>query len=705
MAKRVSNLSCILGICLCVIGASKGNCGDLPAENDNFASAAEIFGNPASGTAVIDFATREQDERPFSTDAVTAGQTVWWKWTAPGDGLVQIFVTNTAVWPLFGVFDGVSFGSAVRIPLVIPYLNNLAPSFAIALPGPPPDPSAEIFQFHAQKERTYRIGVDATVRPNEIILLGGPSKIGSIPPPPPPPLFVTSGPVTLNLAFVPAPNGDAFLAANEISSEGGGFGGNVNGAGSESGEPIQPGAIGRTVWFKWTAPSHGMYRFTALDSNGPVVLAVFQGSDLSNLFRIRTTATLWSSRCGNFWRTRPVTISARKGDVFYLQTDTLETGLTGNFQFAIDYFASPPNDDFTNRISLEGDVADFEGTNLGATAESGEATEVGSGGASVWYRWTASETGTITISTNAPVIYPRPTVTNFPSLFDTRPAGTSSSSITTVTIISGEINQGTRDCVAFEAQPEIFQPFFTVYEVSGGIRGNIVASGTNLTAFVNAGMEYAIAFDSVGGVPGTTRMSLAFNRIAPNDKFSLATRVSGGHVRCTSYTLGASAEADEPAPDGKPAANSIWWAWTAASTGPATITYSGRLGVYIGTDVTKLTPVSPTSVSPGDFSFQAEYSAIYRIALDTKDNVPSAVNFDLEMVPPTISLSRNIQSPTGYAWFFIKELTGTEITIDYSTDLVNWTRISTNVLSSDVTRFVFPINVGERSGFARAMRY
>jgi hypothetical protein len=62
----------------------------------------------------------------------------------------------------------------------------------------------------------------------------------------------------------------------------------------------------------------------------------------------------------------------------------------------------PPNDNFTNRLSLVGASASATGNNSGASKETGEPNHAGySGGRSVWWTWTAPANGTfrVTVST------------------------------------------------------------------------------------------------------------------------------------------------------------------------------------------------------------------------------------------------------------------------------------------------------------------
>ena len=57
--------------------------------------------------------------------------------------------------------------------------------------------------------------------------------------------------------------------------------------------------------------------------------------------------------------------------------------------------AKPNNDDFANALPVEGEMASVVGNNVGATVETGEpvAAHFQSAGATVWWRWTASQSG------------------------------------------------------------------------------------------------------------------------------------------------------------------------------------------------------------------------------------------------------------------------------------------------------------------------
>jgi len=70
--------------------------------------------------------------------------------------------------------------------------------------------------------------------------------------------------------------------------------------------------------------------------------------------------------------------------------------VTANFRQAI----APANDNFANAQVISGNSGTVTGSNVGATKEPGEPNHAGNaGGASVWYRWTPSISGSVTIDT------------------------------------------------------------------------------------------------------------------------------------------------------------------------------------------------------------------------------------------------------------------------------------------------------------------
>lgn len=90
----------------------------------------------------------------------------------------------------------------------------------------------------------------------------------------------------------------------------------------------------------------------------------------------------------------------------------------------------PANDDLSGAVSLSGATASAAGTNQLATSQTGEPAHGGQpAGASVWWRWTASATGTVTVDTIG-------------SSFDTMLAAYSGSSFATLQAKGADDNSG-----------------------------------------------------------------------------------------------------------------------------------------------------------------------------------------------------------------------------------------------------------------------
>ena len=94
---------------------------------------------------------------------------------------------------------------------------------------------------------------------------------------------------------------------------------------------------------------------------------------------------------------------------------------------------TPPNDNFANAQVISNSSGTASGTNIGATKESGEPNHAGNvGGKSVWYRWQAPGTGTVTITTAG---------SNFDTILGVY-TGTSVSSLTLITSNDDDPNGG-----------------------------------------------------------------------------------------------------------------------------------------------------------------------------------------------------------------------------------------------------------------------
>jgi hypothetical protein len=255
-----------------------------------------------------------------------------------------------------------------------------------------------------------------------------------------------------------------------------------------------------------------------------------------------------------------------------------ETNNTARIQ--ITYAGSaPPNNSFTASTLLTGGTAATNGRNFSATKEGGEPSHAGNaGGKSVWYRWVATATGPVTVSTAG-------------SNFDTLLGVYTGSTVSGLTALASNDDDGA----------------FTT---------------SRLTFAAVSGTTYRIAVDGKGGVAGS--IEIAINP-GTNDHFANAFTLAGSSGNTSGSNRGATAEAGEPSHAGGPAANSIWYAWNATLTGDAAFstegsTFDARLAVYSGASLAALTPVASAVGAglnvPATVNFHINSGTRYYIAVD-----------------------------------------------------------------------------------------
>jgi hypothetical protein len=187
------------------------------------------------------------------------------------------------------------------------------------------------------------------------------------------------------------------------------------GAKKEEGEWLGAiGPAGHSVWFEWEAPSDGWVTIGAcsMDFNG--MARIFTGTELTNLVPAAQGNRNEGPDC--FYQGRQYSFEATAGTDYEVAVDGdafrvegPEPDTEGTFTLRIQPTAVPPNDDFENAAPLEGTIseepggnrfyfADVPGFNWTAGSEPGEPDVAETAGATVWYRWTAPESGLAHVS-------------------------------------------------------------------------------------------------------------------------------------------------------------------------------------------------------------------------------------------------------------------------------------------------------------------
>ncbi|RQH34516.1 hypothetical protein D5R40_20630 [Okeania hirsuta] len=376
---------------------------------------------------------------------------------------------------------------------------------------------------------------------------------------------------------------------------------NVN-ATEQSGEPNHADVGGgNSLWWSWTAPTSGEVTVNTFGSDFDTVLAAYIGASVSNLTEVDSNDDSGSSRQSE------IVFDAVGGTTYHFAVDGyLEA--TGNI--AIDLSLETigvENDNLSDSISLSGSSASATGNNINATIESGEPNHAeNSGGSSVWWDWTAPSSGTVTIGTDG-------------SNFDTILGIYTGDSVSNLTEVASDDDggEGVQSLVTFE-----------------------VVGGTN----------YKIAVDGFSGSEGNIVLDieLATSQISSqisNNDFANSATLSGTSDNATTSSINASKELGEPNHAGNDGGSSLWWNWTAPSSGLVTIDTFGSdfdtiLAAYTGSSVSNLTEIASNDDSSGlqsQIAFQAVAGTNYQIAVDGFSGAAGNVELALFLEADTLA--------------------------------------------------------------------
>ena len=320
---------------------------DTRPANDDFAYAQSIDGEEGQIESTNQGATLENGEFLGGTAA-----TVWYEWTAPEDGLWQFEVTSLLV---VKVFEGVRV-DALRL---LSGSGNTSVAYVVARRG-----------------ETYRIAVGARSADASALDFR----------------------VTWRRTTKDALPGTNSLFEDAIEIEGREGRASLAGHGSvaEPGEPVTTGTA--TRWWHWTAPANGRYTWrmdqSYSDAHGvrrtstAYLLTIFTGNALEDLVFV---GSLRSGGAG-------FVLDATVGTRYWIavgRTPDLLGALQGPFVLLPTEFTwgqTPVNDDRTKASPLAGVIGSDEAMLDYATKAPDEPSD-SVGANSVWWRWSAPESG------------------------------------------------------------------------------------------------------------------------------------------------------------------------------------------------------------------------------------------------------------------------------------------------------------------------
>ena len=340
---------------------------NVPA-NDAFVNAQALSG--ASGAVSSSSLSAGKEPGEPNHGGNLGGASVWYSWTAPVSGNVDVSTAGSNFDTLLGVYTGTAVNA----------LSQVAGNDDV---GPGKGPSEVVFA--ATAGTTYRIAVDGYSAP------GGLAGQGD---------FV----LAWSVAAGAAPSNDDFDSAMTIVGTGGIVNKSNLGATKEPGEPAHASnAGGASVWFRYVAPADGQWRFYTSGSTFNTLLAVYTGDSVDQLSLVAANDDVSATD-----RSSSVTITARAQTTYWIAVDGYRTAngpaASGDYSFLWELLgpdpALAPNDDFAWAWQLNGSYGPVTASNVLATKQAGEPDHAGNaGGASVWFKWTPPSSGPVYFDT------------------------------------------------------------------------------------------------------------------------------------------------------------------------------------------------------------------------------------------------------------------------------------------------------------------
>ncbi len=181
----------------------------------------------------------------------------------------------------------------------------------------------------------------------------------------------------------------------------------------EGGEPNHAGNVGgSSVWWSWTAPANGEVRIT---TDGSVIITATDTNELDTLLGVYTgpRVNALTGVATNDDHGAPGTVTSRvrfpviQATEYLIAVDGYNDGMTiatGSITLTLEFvrgpFNRPSNDNFTNRLTLQGLSVSTNRSNVQALRELDEPFHAQKyGDTSVWFTWTAPTEGSVRFST------------------------------------------------------------------------------------------------------------------------------------------------------------------------------------------------------------------------------------------------------------------------------------------------------------------
>ena len=405
-------------LCLALAAAGALSSANAQPTNDNFAHCGLLSGSRVAVAGSLAGASFEAGE-PFIPE-VSSGQTAWWAWTAPANGIVTLSVgpTNPSP-PLLAVYvgsdlAGLSLVASNNYVSCYDWCGGLSTCHWRV---------RDQTTFHVARGQIYRIAVDAALitQAYESWASGWPSVVWST-------NSVAGGDYSLGLQFTAAPKNDDLAHPTSLRGQRLQVLASNAGATRQPAEPLHLGNPGgSSVWYDWTAPASGRVTLSAKEmpvyappssssfGAGCIMITLIGPPPCTTehpqtplptflpLFAAYTGASIDSlTPAGCLPLSLPgyenaVAFDVVKGQTYHIAFDG-NMGTTGTTPLCLALTKAAVNDGFEHRITLHGIYITATGYNAGATHQTSEPALGGSStGKTVWWSWTAPVSGTVSI--------------------------------------------------------------------------------------------------------------------------------------------------------------------------------------------------------------------------------------------------------------------------------------------------------------------
>lgn len=416
----------------------------------------------------------------------------------------------------------------------------------------------------------------------------------------------------IRIVAAAAASNDFFAGATVIAAGGDVVTTTTTRATRETGEPAHAANTGgRSLWWRWTPPSAGTAVIATRGSNFDTLLAVYTGTAI-------TALTPVAANDDDDLVTSYVRFNTTAGTTYLIAVDGFN-GESGDLTLTVLHSSSASaNDNFAARAPLMGSLASATGNNIVATRETGEPVHASPGARSLWWTWTAPDSGTLNLSTAG-------------STFDTLLAVYTGSAVGALTTVATDDDGG---------------PDYS----------------SSLSTPVTRGVAYQIAVDGFDGANGRVRLALGFLAAGArplNDAFAARTPLSGSPVSIATTSAGATKETGEPNHAGSAGGASLWWSWTAPADGTMTLSTEGSnfdtvLAVYTGTSLGTLSLLAADDDSGENgtsrVAANVRSGTTYQIAVDGYNRAAGALllylTFSTNTTPTVASRTRLINVAT-----------------------------------------------------------